>query len=187
MPPSFLAVHGPRALFLAALLSATAACSPAPGPQDGPPDATPTAQVPPGPGTSPGATTPPTDPTAPTTQEPPTGQTPPGGGDASFAGTYTSPNCGARTYERKITINADGTFAAQDLVSPCPPGTQCVWSGIVNRQGTYTRAADAITLKVTGTAPTQGQPFPDKLVIDPATKSPAEQGSGALCVYRKTP
>ncbi len=181
MPPSFLAVHGPRGLLLAALLSVTAACSPAPAPQDGPPDATPTGTTPPGPDTPPGSTTPPTDPTA------PTGQTPPGGGDASIAGTYTSPNCGARTYERKLTLNADGTFAAQDLVSPCPPGTQCVWSGIVNRQGTYTRSADGLTLKVDGAAPPQGQPLPEKLVIDPTTKAPAEQGSGAACVYRKTP
>ncbi|MER7173184.1 hypothetical protein [Streptomyces mesophilus] len=54
------------------------------------------------------------------------------------AGTWISPRGGAgRAYERRITFERDGSFAMQDLVAPCPPKVQCVWSGIVHIDGTY--------------------------------------------------
>jgi hypothetical protein len=74
---------------------------------------------------------------------------------------------------------------AEDLVSPCPPNVACVWSGIVNRRGTYARAGDAITLTVSGTPPPQGQPLPPTLVIDAATRAPAEDAGGTRCVYQR--
>jgi hypothetical protein len=49
---------------------------------------------------------------------------------------WTSPACEAREYERQITFT-DARYAAQDLVAPCPPGTQCVWSGIIDRTGSW--------------------------------------------------
>ncbi|MBC9713342.1 hypothetical protein H9Y04_12255 [Streptomyces sp. TRM66268-LWL] len=53
-------------------------------------------------------------------------------------GTWISPRGGAdRAYERRITFARDGSFAMQDLVAPCPPKVQCVWSGIVHIDGTY--------------------------------------------------
>ena len=54
-----------------------------------------------------------------------------------FVATWTSPSCGERTYERRITLNPDFSFVGEDRVSPCPPDTTCVWSGIVNWTGTW--------------------------------------------------
>jgi hypothetical protein len=53
-------------------------------------------------------------------------------------GDWVSASCGERTYERRISFYNDRrTFEGQDLVSPCPEGTQCVWSGIVNFNGRW--------------------------------------------------
>jgi hypothetical protein len=150
-------------LFLAACLSTLAACQPAP--MSSPPDATPpmpTAPTPPG-----------------TTTAPP----PTGGGD--LVGTWRSPSCGTRKYERRITFVADGAFTAEDLVSPCPPKVACVWSGIVNRKGRYALAGDTITFSNVEPAQAQGEPFPASLSLDPASKAPAERADGATCVYQR--
>ncbi|SDJ54429.1 hypothetical protein [Streptomyces indicus] len=56
----------------------------------------------------------------------------------SVVGTWISPRGGAdRAYERRITFERDGRFAMQERVAPCPPRVQCVWSGIVDIDGTY--------------------------------------------------
>jgi hypothetical protein len=53
------------------------------------------------------------------------------------AGTYVSAACTGRSYERVVTLGADGSVEIVDRVSPCPPGAKCVWSGIVVRTGTF--------------------------------------------------
>ncbi len=56
----------------------------------------------------------------------------------SVVGSWISPRGGAeRAYERRITFERDGDFTMQDLVAPCPPDVQCIWSGIVGFEGTY--------------------------------------------------
>jgi hypothetical protein len=65
--------------------------------------------------------------------------TPPEGvqaGPFPLPSTWASPACEGRDYERQISFDAD-RFAAVDLVAPCPPGTQCVWSGIIDRKGSW--------------------------------------------------
>jgi len=81
-----------------------------------------------------------------------------------LSGTWSSASCGKRSYERVITVTNDGKFVADDRVSPCPPGTQCVWSGIVHRKGSYERVALTLALfpdEVEGKQ--AGEPFPSTL------------------------
>lgn len=61
-------------------------------------------------------------------------------------GTWTSASCGDRSYTREISLATDMTFVARDLVAPCPPNVACVWSGIVERKGTWTLDGTKLTL-----------------------------------------
>ena len=107
---------------------------------------------------------------------------------SNVAGAWTSPSCGERKYERQLTLHPDGTFEAADLVSPCPKGVQCVWSGIAIARGTWKQSGASIRLEA---APTEskrpGQPLPEELGIDPATSAPVERAGGAACVYQPLP
>jgi hypothetical protein len=106
----------------------------------------------------------------------------------SLAGSWTSASCGERKYVRQIELAADGTFSAADLVSPCPPGAACVWSGIVYRRGTYSVAGGTVTLTPAAAGGPQGKPFPATLGLDPATGAPFEaDGNGATCPYERRP
>jgi hypothetical protein len=150
---------------------------------------TPAAPISPHPTTTavtPVATAPATPTAAPTTI-PSTG---PAAGAQSLAGTWESASCGARAYPRKITFSegaaAAATFSAEDLVSPCPKGTTCVWSGIIVRSGTYKTEKDIVTLTVgkasNGPAKTT---FPPSLTLD-SNRTPIEAGSdGKPCAYKR--
>ncbi|WP_327351232.1 hypothetical protein [Streptomyces sp. NBC_01304] len=63
-----------------------------------------------------------------------------------LAGTWVSPASGDRGYPREVDFDASGTFRVRDLVSPCPPKVQCVWSGINSAQGTYAVEGDDVRL-----------------------------------------
>lgn len=94
-------------------------------------------------------------------------------------GRWVSPSCGARTYPRELELFADGRFVSRDLVSPCPPGVSCVWSGVVERSGRFTVAGARLALVVEkGEAARGGQALPDSLGLDGG--APVE---GATCVY----
>ncbi len=131
-------------------------------------------------------------PTVPATATMPTTipSTGPAAGAQSLAGTWESASCGARAYPRKITFSegaaAAPTFSAEDLVSPCPKGTTCVWSGIIIRSGTYKTDKDIVTLTVSkasnGPAKTT---FPPSLTLD-TNRTPIEAGSdGKPCAYKR--
>lgn len=96
-------------------------------------------------------------------------------------GKYTSPHCGDRKYAREVTFDAT-SFTAADLVSPCPPNVDCVWSGIVNRKGTYAVDGSRLNLKIeTETAGPGGMPFPAFFMLsERAIVETSEHGS---CVY----
>ena len=97
-------------------------------------------------------------PPAPSASETPVSQQAP-----DLSGTWSSASCGNRSYERIITVS-DGKFSADDRVSPCPPGTQCIWSGIVHRTGTWKRVALTLALFPDEVAGKQaGVPFPSTL------------------------
>ena len=103
-----------------------------------------------------------------------------------WAGAWTSPSCGARKYERRIRLSTDGTFAAEDRVSPCPAGVQCVWSGIVTWSGRWQPEGDGIRLDQAASGPgPAGAPHPNRLVWDAADGAPAEITDTGHCTYAR--
>jgi hypothetical protein len=98
---------------------------------------------------------------------------------AALIGTWVSPSCGERKYARRITFDDKNGFTASDLVSPCPKGVTCIWSGIVERRGTWSSDGRKVTLEVKGPADTRGAPFPAALELSPG---PSE---GAACPYQR--
>jgi hypothetical protein len=120
---------------------------------------------------------------APTATAPATipGTTPAAG---SLAGTWESASCGSRAYARRITFSEPASFTAEDLVSPCPKGTTCVWSGIINRSGSYKTQKDIVTLTVskTGSGPAKTA-FPASLTLDGAHGLVEAGSDGKPCAY----
>jgi hypothetical protein len=128
-------------------------------------------------------------PTVPATAAAPTTvPTIPAAGPTSLVGTWESASCGGRAYARSITFADATSFTAQDLVSPCPKGTTCIWSGIIVRSGTYKTEKDLVTLTTakTSNGPAKTQ-FPTTLTLD-ANRAPVEAGTdGKPCVYKQAP
>lgn len=90
-------------------------------------------------------------------------------GDASgvaFEGNWTSPGCQSRSYARNIRFEADHSYAGLDLVSPCPPGTACVWSGMVAFTGFWSikDSKELILKELGGGGP--GSPHPTLFTAD---------------------
>ena len=137
---------------------------------------------------APPATAAPATPTGPATAALPSTPLPstaPGVVLLNLDGTWESASCGNRAYPRRITFAEAASFTAEDLVSPCPKGTTCIWSGIINRQGTYRVEKDTITLTVakTSSGPAKVE-FPTTLTLD-SSRAPVETGSdGKPCAYR---
>lgn len=103
-----------------------------------------------------------------------------------WAGTWSSGPCGGRKYERVLTLRDSFTFDAEDRVSPCPPGTACVWSGIVMRKGSYrVEGATAVLTVQDGASTKPASPLPATLVWDDAKGAPAEQSDGTSCPYAR--
>lgn len=162
---------------LAGLLGAACEIHEATAPQpsaSGAPTAAPTTPAP----TTPTPTTP-----APTTPVPTTTPSTPPPGPASLTGEWGSHACGDRKYTRLISFDDKAGFSASDLVSPCPKGVTCVWSGIVVRKGSWSSDGKKVTLTLSGPADTRGAAFPGSLDLTPA---PAERDAqGAACVYQR--
>ncbi|MGK3995311.1 hypothetical protein [Sorangium sp. So ce1024] len=183
-----------------ALLTSLAACTgngprePSTEPSGAPAAPTPTTQAPTA--QAPTAQAPTTQaPTtqAPTTQAPaasgpttPAQATTPSQGDEALLGAWRSAACGSRKYERVLSFAKDGSFTAEDRVSPCPPRVVCVWSGIIHRKGAFKRSGDTVALSVAETPQgPAGQPFPTTLTVD-AAGAPAEAGDdGKPCPYQR--
>lgn len=130
---------------------------------------------------------------APTTQAPaasgpttPAQATTPAQGDEALLGAWRSAACGSRKYERVLSFAKDGSFTAEDRVSPCPPRVACIWSGIIHRKGAFKRSGDTVALSIAETSQgPAGQPFPTTLVVD-AAGAPAEAGEdGKPCPYQR--
>ncbi len=100
----------------------------------------------------------------------------------TFVGSWSSASCGDRTYERQLKVATDGTWAAMDLVSPCPPGAMCVWSGIVPTNGTWAADGEAITLAFDGALPAQVKALPTRLALVPDGLLAAVEGE--TCEYQ---
>jgi len=111
-----------------------------------------------------------------------------GEGTAHWGGSWSSASCGERKYERQISLTGDGKASGHELVSPCPPGSQCMWSGVVDWEGTWQGDASKITITPTTFRPRGGATAPGDLSWDDDAAAPAELAKGAdgkRCVYRR--
>lgn len=122
-----------------------------------------------------------TPPQVPATSAPTTEPSAPPSDASAPVGTWVSASCGQRTYPREITLAKDGSFTAADLVSPCPPDKKCVWSGIVDRSGTWAMKESTVILTVEKGADSKaGQAFPAQI---PFTNGVLTEDGG--CAYQK--
>lgn len=111
-------------------------------------------------------------PAAPASGEPAPTSAAPGPGDptvptllgdvkgVAFVGDWTSPSCGGRAYARNIHFDAENSYAGIDLVSPCPTGTTCVWSGMIAYAGIWVQEGDRLKLREIGGPTGPGSPHP---------------------------
>jgi len=103
-------------------------------------------------------------------------------------GTWVGGRCSDRDYRREIRFDADYSFSAIDWVAPCPRGKACIWSGIVNRSGTWElyREHD-ISLEPTSRETRQGKPLATNLHYDvhSGTLHEATPGSVLDCIYER--
>jgi hypothetical protein len=100
-------------------------------------------------------------------------------------GTWSSPSCGERRYERVVTLQR-GRFEASDRVSPCPAGARCAWAGIVPREGTYEAvgAVVRLVLQADEKPASAGAAFPGELsFVDGVLSEQAPDGS--RCAYTR--
>jgi hypothetical protein len=99
-----------------------------------------------------------------------------------LVGLWTNDSCAPRKYPRTILVAADGTFEANDMVSPCPPRAQCAWSGIETTRGTWTFSAPQTLHLKPASAPARGQSsFPTTLSF--TTSALLETHDGVSCSY----
>lgn len=84
---------------------------------------------------------------------------------------------------RVITLSQDHTFQASDRVSPCPPNVACVWSGIVERSGSWKLSGKTLTLEPSGEPQKAGVPLPTTLAFERNALS--ETSNGNDCVYTR--
>lgn len=143
-------------MFLLSLL-ACASTTPAPPAVDPPVAVAPVAPPAPSePAAAPPAATPPAGDTvtAPTLLGPAPG--------VAFLGNWTSAACGGRAYARNIHFEEDQTYAGIDLVSPCPVGASCIWSGMTGYAGIWVQNGKEVSLREIGAPTTEGGPHPTK-------------------------
>ena len=79
----------------------------------------------------------------------------------SFVGDWTSPPCGGRNYARNVHFDSDQHYAVVDMVSPCPPGTSCIWSGLTGFSGIWAQEGTKLRVQEIGSGPpSPGGPHP---------------------------
>lgn len=67
-------------------------------------------------------------------------------------GCFETPSSETINWPRQLKI-FNNQFELRDLVSPCPPGVICIWSGIIVRTGTIKINDGAFSLEVTKQIP----------------------------------
>ncbi len=110
-----------------------------------------------------------------------------GSAPKGFEGAWLSESCDGRTYPRVVVIQREGTFTAEDQVSPCPAKEICVWSGIVDRAGSWTWDDGKVNLTVTVVSQAQFDTgnFPADLTLEPETGALVETMDGSYCPYKR--
>jgi hypothetical protein len=101
-------------------------------------------------------------------------------------GSWENGSCGDRDYNRRVNFLASGSFTALDLVAPCPPKAQCVWSGIIRWSGTWELDGELIRIVVKQDGERMPEALPTEFVVlarDPL--SIGERIGGIVCPYRR--
>ena len=124
-------------------------------------------------------------PAEPVKEEPATRSAPSDLKAESHMGSWSSAGCGERSYVRELTLAVDGTFVGRELVSPCPPGAHCIWSGIVDTSGTWSRQGEVVSLAFKGVEDSPGPTlaFPEQLTYTDGHLVEAGEGEG--CTYQR--
>lgn len=79
----------------------------------------------------------------------------------AFVGDWTSPPCGGRSYARNIRFESDQEYGVIELISPCPVGTTCIWSGLGTFAGLWDQQGTKLILQEIGmTKNVPGGPHP---------------------------
>ncbi len=112
--------------------------------------------------------------------------------ELDILGTWENSSCGTRKYKRVITFLDGLNFEAADLVQPCPPKVTCVWSGVINWRGKYTKKDDQISLnvetEVSQRIETMGGWPAGYIILSGEIGSIAEQSpEGVTCPYHRAP
>lgn len=102
--------------------------------------------------------------------------------DARWVGTWTSPSCADRTYERRFTLLADHVVQGEERISPCPAGATCVWEGISRWTGTW--SADDSLHFVVGEPPV-GRGAASLAMDFTWTNGPVEARGDTVCPYTR--
>jgi len=77
-----------------------------------------------------------------------------------FLGDWTSTGCEGRTYARNVRFEANHRYAVVDLVSPCPVGATCAWSGLTTFDGIWQIEERELKTRELGGGTAQGGPHP---------------------------
>jgi hypothetical protein len=70
----------------------------------------------------------------------------------NFLGEWTSA-CPKHGYARNLRILPAGRWYGTDITTPCEPGKQCLWNGLVLLSGTWAKHEDKLVLRVINQAP----------------------------------
>jgi|GEM_PF-2858098 len=85
-------------------------------------------------------------------------------GDADVVGNWSGTAPGGWTTE--WSFDEDGTFIKTDLISPCPEGVACVWSGVVTNHGTWSMTGGSVSLTYQSPSTMAGATTPAYLQAD---------------------
>ena len=107
------------------------------------------------------------------------------GGD--LLGVWEKASCGDRKYVRRVTFKKEGNFTAVDEVAPCPEQGNCVSSGILHWEGTWSKNEETIDLEIT---PKDGAKLPEEIpatfvILRPDPISIGERDKHLVCPYQK--
>ncbi len=129
-------------------------------------------------------------PVKPSVEEPSGPTSPPPPQDAEAPGavvaTWLGEPCGERAYPRELTFTPDFRYHGRDLISPCPEGVTCIWSGILEYTGTWQGDANLITLhEESAQSSEQGQPRPTAMRHTHSGHLTTEPREGVICGFTK--
>lgn len=81
----------------------------------------------------------------------------------AFVGDWTSTSCAGRAFARNLRLDEDHQYAVIDLVSPCPTGATCAWSGMVTYAGTWVQEGTDLLLREIGSPASTDSPHPRRI------------------------